>query len=177
MPFADSKRIKRAMRPGGLALIGVVICFVALAACVSLPKSYSLEARPIYPKLGTSVSDFYQKIDTLEPVLQWSDVKTQGQTYDVAVWETPSRQSDESILGTPLEPRNWGKQIYYAQALSQNYYKISKPLKPNTCYHWSVRIRTGASVTKWATFNQSAVSLLGLGYAYHMPYGFITPRQ
>jgi hypothetical protein len=151
--------------------------FVAVAGCASLPKTYSSQARPIYPTLGTSVSDFYEKIDTLEPVLKWTDVKSPGQTYDVAVWETSSRASDKSILGTPLEPRDWGTQIYYAQALSQNFYKISKPLKPNTCYHWSVRIRTGTRVSKWATFNQSAVSLLGVGYAYHMPYGFITPRQ
>ncbi len=163
------------MRVGKLGLIIWLAFCAGVAGCVSLPKSYSTKVRPLYPKLGDSVSNFYQTIDTLTPVLRWSDIKSEGQTYDVAVWESPSEAPDESITGTPIKPRKWGKQVYYVQAVSQNYFKISKPLKPKTCYHWSVRLRTGSKTSEWATFSQSAVSPIGIGYAYHLPFGFITP--
>ncbi len=160
-----------------LGLIVLIGYCAATAGCVSLPKTYSTRERPIYPKLGSSVMKFYQVIDTLQPVLRWKNIKKEGQTYDVAVWQAPPKAADKSIVGTPLKPNKWGKQIYYVQGISGNYFKLSKPLKPNTCYHWSVRIRTGKHVSKWATFNQAAVSLVGVGYAYHLPYGFITPRE
>jgi hypothetical protein len=149
----------------------------AAAGCISFPKSYSSDERPISPKLGSSVTDFYQVIDTLRPVLRWKDIKSGGQTYDVAVWESASKTADKSIVGTPLKPREWGKQIYYVQGISENRIKIDKPLKPDTCYHWSVRTRTGGDVSEWATFSQAALSPIGLGYAYRLPYGFITPRN
>lgn len=163
-----------------LKKLGVIVLIgfcAAAAGCVSLPKTYSSEERPISPELGSTVADFYQVIDTLQPVLRWKDSKSEGQTYDVAVWESPSQAPDKSIAGTPLKQRKWGKQIYYSQGISQNYFKISKPLKPNTCYHWSVRVRTGNKVTEWATFNQAAVTVGAVGYAYQFPYGFITPRE
>ncbi|MDR3554773.1 MAG: hypothetical protein P4L55_08465 [Syntrophobacteraceae bacterium] len=159
---------------GALVLIG---CFAVTAGCVSLPKTYSSEERPISPELGGTVMDFYRVIDTRQPVLRWKDIKSEGQSYDVAVWESRSQAPDKSITGTPLKPRQWGKQINYAQGLSRNYFKIGKPLKPETCYHWSVRIRTGKDVSEWATFSQTAVSPIGVGSAYQVPYGFITPRE
>lgn len=161
-------------KPWGIVLIA---CCAATAACVSLPKTYSTKERPVYPKLGNSVTDFYQVIDTLQPVLRWKDIKSEGQTYDFALWESLSESPDKSITGTPLKRRDWGNQIYYVQGISQNYFRINKPLKPNTCYHWSVRLRTGNDVSEWVTFSQGAVSLIGIGYAYDFPYGFVTPGE
>lgn len=159
---------------GAMVLIGY--CAIA-AGCVSLPKTYNTGELPVYPELGSSVTDFYLVIDTLQPVLRWKDIKSQGQTYDVAVWESESQAPDKSIMGTPFAPREWGKQVDFVQGISENHFKIDKPLKPDTCYHWSVRIRTGKDVAEWATFSQAAVSLVGIGYAYRLPYGFITPRK
>ncbi|MDR3570198.1 MAG: hypothetical protein P4L43_19400 [Syntrophobacteraceae bacterium] len=160
-----------------LGIIVLIGYCAAAAGCISFPKSYSTDQRPISPKLGGSVTDFYQVIDTLQPDLRWKDTKSQGQTYDVAVWQSQSKTPDKSIVGTPFEPREWGKQVYYVQGISANYFRIDKPLQPNTCYHWSVRIRTGGDVSEWATFSQAALSPIGLGYAYRLPYGFITPRN
>lgn len=165
------------MKMGKFAGIAAIAFCTVAAGCVSLPKSYSSRERPEYPKLGSSVTNFYQVIDTLQPVLRWKDVRTEGQTYDFALWETRSQTPDKSITGTPLKHRKWGKQIYYAQGISRNYYRIPKPLKPDTVYHWSVRIRTGNEVSEWTTFNQAALSPVGLGYAYQFPFGFITPKR
>ncbi len=160
-----------------LGAIVLIACSAATAGCLSFPKTFSTQERPIAPKLGASVMNFYLVTDTLQPVLRWKDIRSEGQTYDVALWQSRSEAPDKSITGTPLKNRDWGKQVSYVQGISQNYYKIDKPLKPNTCYHWSVRVRTGDEVSDWAAFSQSAVSPIGFGRAYHLPFGFITPKQ
>ena len=160
-----------------LALVMLIGYCATAAGCLSLPKTYNTQERPIEPELGASVENFYLVINTLQPVLRWKDTKSEGQTYDVAVWESPSEAPDKSIVGTPLKPRDWGKQVYYVQGISENYFKIDKPLKPDTVYHWSVRTRKGSDESEWATFSQAAISPVGIGYAYHHPYGFITPRE
>jgi len=120
---------------------------------------------------------YYQVIDTLQPELRWKDIKSEGQTYDVCVWETSSHVQDESLLGLPFIPRNWGNQVYYVEGIIENYHKINKPLKPDTCYHWSVRTRKGSNVSEWGSFSQGMVSLIVIGLETNVPYGFITPQK
>lgn len=158
-------------------IIVSIICCLGIAGCVSLPKVYNTDAKPIYPELGSTPMKNYKVIDTLQPVLRWKDIKSEGETYDVCVWETSSNPQEESWWGMPYVPRSWGSQVYYVQGISENYYKISKPLKPNTCYHWAVRIRKGNDVSKWSSFSQSMIGLFVVGAEAHVPYGFITPKK
>ena len=170
----DRLKLMKMKKLGAIFLIG---CCAVAAGCLSLPKSYNTGELPVEPPLGSTVTEFYRVTDTLQPVLRWKDVKSAAQTYDVAVWESQSLPADKSIVGIPFEHRKWGKQVYYAQAINRNFFKIDKPLKPDTCYHWSVRTRTGSKVSEWATFTQTALSPIGLAYAHNLPYGFITPRN
>jgi len=157
-----------------LMVILSIICCVNAAGCMSLPKNYTGDLRPIYPKLGSTMMKYYQVIDTLQPELQWEDSKPGGHTYDVCVWETSSNVTDESFV--PFTYRNWGDQVYYVQGISDTHHKINEQLKPNTCYHWSVRTRNGMSVSDWAAFSQTMVGIV-IGYEGNIPYGFITPEK
>ena len=158
-------------------VIVLIICSVNIAGCISLPKSYNTDATPIYPELGSTPLKYYQVIDTLQPELRWKDIKSEGQTYDVCVWETQSRVQDESWWGVPLVSKSWGDLVYYVEGISESYHKISKQLKPNTCYHWSVRTRKGKDVSEWSSFGQGMLSVIAVGYEKHVPYGFITPQK
>lgn len=119
---------------------------------------------------------YYKVIDTLQPELKWKDAKKEGQTYDVCVWETKSEPSDDSWRGMPIIPKKYGNQICYVEGITENHYRIETPLKPKTCYHWSVRIRKGTEVSEWASFSQGVVGVV-VGYGSHFPYGFITPDK
>jgi hypothetical protein len=160
-----------------LMMTALIFCFVNTFGCIALPKSYNTEAQPISPELGSTPLKYYNTIDTLQPELKWKDVKSEGQTYDVCVWETKSEIHDESWWGMPLVPQSWGDQVYYVESISENYYRIDKPLKPKTCYHWSVRMRKGSDVSEWGAFDQSMISIVAVGYENHVPYGFITPDK
>lgn len=159
-----------------MALAWVVFCLNA-AGCMTLPKNYSSEAKAISPELGSTPLKYYKVIDTLQPELSWKDVKKEGETYDVCVWETKSHLQDESWWGVPLVPKKWGEQVDYVEGISENHYKVSKPLKPDTVYHWSVRIRKGEETSEWASFSQGMIGVLVMGYETHVAYGFITPKE
>jgi hypothetical protein len=160
-----------------LMLTLLTACCLNTAGCASFPKHYNTEATPIYPELGSTIMKHYEVIDTLQPELKWKDIKTEGQTYDVCVWETKRQDSGEFMRGVPYVPKSWGDQVFYVEGISQNYVKINKPLKPDTYYHWSVRTRKGKDTADWATFNQSMISILVYGRVDHVPYGFVTPKQ
>lgn len=155
----------------------LIACCVNTAGCISFPKTYNNDAKPIYPELGSTSLKYYKVIDTLQPELRWVDIKTEGQTYDVCVWETSSSMQDESWLGIPFIPNSWGRQVYYVEGINENYHKIDKPLKPNTCYHWSVRTRNGKNVSGWGGFSQGMIGVMVVGYETNVPYGFITPQK
>jgi hypothetical protein len=157
-----------------LMVLALSICCLNFAGCIWFPKNYNTNATPVYPELGDSG---YPVIDTLQPELRWKDVKSEGQTYDVGVWEASSRGEYKSLWGLPVGPGDWGEHVSYVQGISENRYKIAKPLKPNTTYHWSVRIRKGDNVSEWGSFSQTAVGPLVVGHKHDIPYGFVTPEK
>ncbi len=160
-----------------LIIIALIVCCVNTSGCISFPKTYNIDVKPIYPELGNTPMKYYQVIDTLQPELRWKNIKSEGETYDLCVWETSSHIQDESLLGMPFISRNWGEQIYYVEGISDCYHKINKQLKPNTCYHWSVRTRKVNNVSEWGSFSQGMIGLIVVGYETNVPYGFITPEK
>jgi hypothetical protein len=160
-----------------LVSVALVVCCLNTLGCVSFPKNYKTDAKPIYPELGSTIMKHYQVIDTLQPELRWEDIKSEGQSYDICVWETPPKQTGEFWWGVPYVPKTWGDQVYYVEGISENHHRINKQLKPNTYYHWSVRTRTGKDVSEWGSFSQSMLSLFVFGHVTNVPYGFITPQK
>jgi len=155
----------------------LVACCISAAGCITTTKSYNTDAKPISPELGSTPLKYYIVINTLQPELRWKDIKSEGQTYDVCVWETASQLQDKSWWGPPLVHKSWGNQVDYAEGISENYHKVGIQLKPNTCYHWSVRTRKGSDVSEWGSFGQGMISLIVIGYDNRVPYGFITPEK
>jgi hypothetical protein len=155
----------------------LIVCCVNTTGCVSFPKNYNIDTKPIYPELGDTPVKYYQVIDTLQPELRWKDIKSADQTYDVCIWETPSHEQGEFWYGVPFTPKTWGNQVYYVEGIGESYHKVSKQLKPNTCYRWSVRTRKGKDVSEWSSFSQSIIGLFAVGHVTNVPYGFITPQE
>jgi hypothetical protein len=158
----------------GLALI---VCCIITVGCITFGKEYNIDAKPVYPELGATPSNRYPTIDTLQPDLKWTDVKSEGRTYDLCVWDTSKHTQDGTWIEMPGVPLSWGEQVYYVEGLTENHHKIAKQLKPNTCYHWSVRIRQGSKLSDWGAFSESRLMANVVSRENHVPYGFVTPEK
>ena len=160
-----------------LVALMLAVCCINTTGCVSLTQSYSTEAKPIYPEVGRAPAKRYPVIDTLQPDLHWTDVKSEGRTYDVCIWVAKSHDDNSGSLGVPGVQKSWGDQVYYAEGIKENHHKINIQLKSNTCYHWSVRIHNGSNVSDWSSFNESKMVANLFAHDKNVPYGFITPDK
>lgn len=132
---------------------------------------------PIYPAMNNGFIDRYQTTDTLTPELKWKDLKTTNQTYDVCIWETPYRSIKDIQRKEAQFESSWGISAYYTNNINTNFHRIAIPLKPDTYYNWSVRIRDGEKVENWSAFRQDKVEFWGVFERYNLPFGFKTPVQ
>lgn len=70
-----------------------------------------------------------------------------------------------------------GETVYYCEGLQGTEHQVIQPLKPDTEYYWSVRVRRGAQVSDWSRYNYFV--FLGLGYqeGRNLLFRFRTPKQ
>ena len=119
----------------------------------------------------------YKTIDTLTPELKWKNYQKYPQTFDVGIWETPYRSIEDVDKKSDQIDSSWGTLIFMTNNIPTNFYQITVPLKPDTYYNWSVRIRDGEKVQKWSSFSQSkAVGSVTLTH-FNVPFGFKTPTN
>jgi hypothetical protein len=174
-----------------LSYVGAVLAAVLFTGCTySMPRRY-VGAEPIAPAMGYSYEDRFPPVDSLQPELKWKDIKKPNQTYDVSIWESPGARVAQNVgtepkLGSeyliPYQPAgasSWGRPVYYADNIAVNYHRVTKPLKPDRTYSWSVRAHEGNQVTNWSYFNQhttkEAVVVSEMNLYKNVPFGFKTP--
>jgi hypothetical protein len=166
-----------------LAYLGLAVLPIFISGC-EMPRSYGTSLfgipihaciSPIYPAMGYGYVYRYLTIDTLTPELKWRDLKKRGQTYDVAIWETPYRSIEDVDKKADQLQSSWGELIFYTNNIPTNFYQITIPLKPDTYYNWSVRIRDGEKVKSWSSFNQAEDEVVTMVVRDNNPFGFKTP--
>ena len=160
----------------------IVLSFSAfLFSGCFMPRTYNLWGigglYPISPRMNYGYIDRYRTIDTLSPVLKWNDVKKPNQTYDVGIWETPYRSIDDVKKKADQAGTSWGIFIYGTNNISTNYFQLPIRLEPNTYYNWSVRVRYGEKVARWASFSQEEIVATLQTEYNNTPFGFKTPQQ
>jgi hypothetical protein len=165
----------------------IVLALVALCSVTGCygPKIYR-GLKPVYPELGYRYESRYPIIDTLQPVMRWTAYEDEaGITYDMCIWENPGMlvqaQPTGDAVSKLLYPNigpstSWGEVAYCVDRLSEPYHKVKTPLKPQTIYTWSVRIRDKEDkVSRWSHFIQHE-ALTGTRHS-NVPYGFVTPAD
>jgi len=125
---------------------------------------------PIYPKLGNP--KFPAVVDSLQPTLKWQPADGGDVTYDLVIYEVIKTSSARE--GTK---KAVGREVYFRKGLAGTEHRLEEPLKPDSEYCWSVRVRKGDTVSKWATYDYDA--FLGAVYmwARNKPFIFKTPSQ
>ncbi len=126
-----------------LFVLATVLGFM-LSGCISSVSFTGIT--PIYPKARG------QTVENLQPTLQWKPSGNSNVTYDVIIYEVIV--GEERYMAGPV--------IIQRNNLPASSYKVEKPLKPNTNYFWSVRIRQGNRTSQWSRHN----------YTLHVPYGW-----
>lgn len=127
--------------------------------------------KPIYPKVGSP--DFPKGVDSLRPTFRWEPSSESDVTYDFIIYEgiyVPATWTEKA-------KRSVGREVYFREGLLKPEHKIEEPLKPDSEYYWSIRIRRGQRVSAWSLYDYDL--FLGTAYisASNYPFIFKTPEE
>ena len=107
---------------------------------------------PISPKVTQSG---FPTIESLIPEFRWKPCPKQGVSYDFVLYEAATYSFDQAI---PRYMR--GRLAAYEEGLTEARWQPDTPLKPDTRYFWSVRMREGDTVSHWSTQSHSTFLLI-----------------
>ena len=186
----------------GFKALLFVCCFCFMYGCKTVTHKI---VKPVGMKTAAKVS-------SLHPVFKWAPVEEQTAeiSYDLAIWEGITRlQTMPALSGGKVFLFEWpsvSKAVYYREGIKDPSHKVQpvqpegfqgtlSALKPANGYTWSVRIRHGEKVSKWAchdfdivpiaelekalqkaAYMRKGESVIGTGWARNWPFTFTTPR-
>ncbi len=108
---------------------------------------------PISPDVATSG---FPVVKNLLPEFRWEGSSKSGVSYDLVLYEAASY----AIGGALVPSYTRGRVVAYAEDLSEPRWQPETPLKPDTRYIWSVRLREGQTVSEWSTQSHSTFLLV-----------------
>jgi hypothetical protein len=113
----------------------------------------------------------FTTVDGLLPELRWKSSRAPGVTYDVAIWEAaayrlPSKGIDRHIPG---------HLVVYRENLARTDLALQTPLKPQTKYYWSVRLRRADTVSSWSRAGHFTFLVVAWTSSHGGWFGFATP--
>lgn len=101
----------------------------------------------------------FPTIGSLTPEFRWKPCPKQGVSYDFVLYEAATYSFDQM---TPLYMR--GRVAAYEEGLVEARWQPDTPLKPDTRYFWSVRMREGDPVSHWSTQSHSTFLLVYMSW-------------
>ena len=107
---------------------------------------------PISPKVTQSG---FPIIESFTPEFRWKPCPKQGISYDFVLYEAATYSFDQAI---PRYMR--GRLAAYEEGLAEARWQPDMPLKPDTRYFWSARMREGDTVSHWSTQSHSTFLLI-----------------
>ncbi len=155
------------------------LLIACLVACHhTKPVTENKVVPPVPKKDGAPLSHF-SPITSCSPVLEWNAVSIPNAplvSYDVAVYEAEKIDSNYFDKTT---------QILYKENYPVTSLGIIPPLKPQTKYLWSIRVRqhkidTSTSedkVSQWSTNSKTVKRPLAVATYIDHWHGFITPEK
>jgi len=112
--------------------------------------------------------------ESLTPLLEWKPSTRKDVTYDVAIYES---LSVENPFMNVRVNRMLGALAAYAEGLTEPRFVPATPLKPSRKYEWSVRLRSGDTVSTWSTTNFSLNLLIASKSESNQLFAFETPEK
>jgi hypothetical protein len=97
------------------------------------------EVTPKSPKAADCFLDRPTRVESLRPAFLWEPVAEPDAQYDFIIFEAYKNK----ISFRP----SWiiGREVHYREGLAEPEHQLDDPLRPQTYYFWSVRVRIGRS--------------------------------
>jgi len=127
--------------------------------------------RGITPLTPVVEANQFVETDSLVPVFSWKAAGARGISYDLIVYEVATY----SIPGGIGNQKIKGRMIIYEEDIVETTYKLETPLKEDTKYYWSVRLRDGDVVSRWSTYSHFGFYVFYMTSGYGQWFGFSTP--
>jgi hypothetical protein len=122
---------------------------------------------PLTPSVATNK---FIQTDSLTPVFSWQAAENKDVSYDLVIYDV----ANYSFSGID-ERQMKGRMIAYEENISEPGFKLKTPLKENTKYYWSVRLRDGDVVSRWSTYSHFGFYVFYATSGYGQWFGFSTP--
>jgi len=122
---------------------------------------------PISPEM---IIDGFPVATNLTPTFKWKPSVYSRVTYDLVVYEAASHSS--TLIPADYTP---GRLALYEEDINQPQFIPRTPLKPETKYYWSVRLRDGDLVSDWSSFSYAVFVVVYAASGQGNWFGFSTP--
>lgn len=158
----------------------------ALMTLPEPPGDFSFIAPVCHPDWEIACTDNYRGVTPLQPsvansgfpvaesstpTFRWEPSTSEDTHYDFILYEAATYSLDGIA---PQYAK--GHLVAYVENLTSNWWTSSTPLKPDTKYYWSVRLRKGAVVSSWSTLSYRYFLVLAAGWGYGQWFAFQTPQ-
>jgi len=122
---------------------------------------------PISPDVTTSG---FPVVNNLTPEFRWEGSPKSEVSYDLVLYEAASY----AIGGALMPSYTRGRVVAYVEDLSEPRWQPETPLKPDTRYIWSVRLREAQTVSEWSTQSHSTFLLVYASFGHGQWFQFKT---
>ena len=112
----------------------------------------------------------FPMIETLQPTFRWQASSRDDVSYDLVLYEA----ARYSISGGVSDSYMRGRRVAYVEGLSEARWMPDTPLRPDTRYFWSVRMREGDTVSGWSTQSHFTFMLVAWSSGYGNWFQFRT---
>lgn len=165
--FRPVKALVQPERPPGNYKAMQSICAAAWAlACSDTNQGVEIVA-PVGPGM------IFPTTESLMPVLEWKPSPRKDVTYDVVVYESLTFAYG---FGDQVN-RMLGSVVAYAEGLTEPRFTPATALQPGKKYEWSVRLRSGDTVSTWSTTSFSLNLLIAGRRESGRLFAFETPDK
>lgn len=126
-----------------------------------------LGVTPITPEVSTSG---FPPVSSLSPEFRWKGCPRSEVSYDLILYEAAAY----AFGGRNVPSYMRGRVVAYAEGLKEPRWQPETPLKPDTRYIWSVRLREGETVSAWSTQSHTTFLLVYMSAGYGQWFQFRT---
>ncbi len=123
---------------------------------------------PVSPEVSQSG---FPTSSSLTPEFRWKPSARQDVSYDLILYEAAAY-----VVGDQMVPSYMrGRVVAYEEDIQEPRWQPTSPLKPDTRYIWSVRLREGESVSGWSTQSHFTFLIVYMSSGYGQWFQFKTP--
>jgi hypothetical protein len=122
---------------------------------------------PVSPDVSRSG---FPEASNLTPEFRWKGCPRSDVSYDLILYEAAAYAYGGQNVPSYMK----GRVVAYAEDLKEPRWQPNTPLKPDTRYIWSVRLREGDTVSGWSTQSHTTFLLVYMSSGYGQWFQFKT---